>query len=333
MSIVGTVTAPDSAPQTPRPSPPSSACGRRMPRNYGAYYGNRIVEGLRETGPTRIWELINNLACGEHPDDREQERRTRLEFLLGMKTLLKRKTIRRLGRKSICLPEDGPSPADSPLLNETMCDTRQGRLRRQYKGTGRQATGIGLFQSAQNQRKLINLAAMPSPPGKLKTESAMTEPNVATGDALGESENTPVPSGAGGDRDAVRKAARALAAMPRKGTRKWTGFLCGSRCWRGRLLLLPDGEIAPLLWANRGRVLLLNYRGMDFTEYLLWARRHEVEVRLYRCPEAALLGSLKFGVKERPSPSKAAAARRNGSLPPRPGARPRGRPPAGSLRR
>ena len=114
--------------------------------------------------------------------------------------------------------------------------------------------------------------------------------------------------------------------MTRNASKRWTGWLHRQHFWCGRFLLLPDGEIAPLLWANRGRVLLLNYRDLEFNDYLLWARRQEKEVRLYRHPEAVLLGSQKLGVKERRSASKAAAARRNGGLPPRLGSKPRGRP-------
>jgi len=46
----------------------------------------------------------------------------------------------------------------------------------------------------------------------------------------------------------------------------------------------------------------------------------------YPLPEAVLLGSLKRGKWERASTAKAAASRRNGAMPVKPGSRPRGRP-------
>jgi hypothetical protein len=49
-------------------------------------------------------------------------------------------------------------------------------------------------------------------------------------------------------------------------------------------------------------------------------------IRRFKNPAAVLLGSRKRGIKERPSVTKASAARHNGNLPVRPGSRPRGRP-------
>ena len=124
----------------------------------------------------------------------------------------------------------------------------------------------------------------------------------------------------------ITQAAKTLARLPRRQKRKLTGWLHGQRCWRGRLLLLPDGEVAPLLWCNRGRVLLRNYRGMEVPDFLNWGGRREHDVRLHKSPEAVLLGSLKRGVRERRSELKASTARANGCSPCRNGKK-RGRPP------
>jgi hypothetical protein len=131
----------------------------------------------------------------------------------------------------------------------------------------------------------------------------------------------------------ISEAARRLAKLPRNQPRKLTGWLHGQQCWRGRLLALPDGEVAPLYWCCRGRVLLAGYRddplvdeNTEFIKHLLWAVRREKDVRLYKRPEAVLLGSGKAGVKERPSLRKQEAARANGRQPPKAGSRSRGRP-------
>jgi hypothetical protein len=130
----------------------------------------------------------------------------------------------------------------------------------------------------------------------------------------------------------VSEAARQLARLPRNQPRKMTGWLHGQHCWRGRLLALPNGEVAPLLWCSRGRVVLSGYRDdplvdehTEFVNHLRWVARREHDVQLHKLPQAALLGSRKAGIKERPSLRKQEAARANGRLPPRPG-RSRGRP-------
>gem|GEM_PF-1934161 len=147
------------------------------------------------------------------------------------------------------------------------------------------------------------------------------------------------------DRSQVTQAARALACLPRKQPRKLTGWLHGQQCWHGRLVSFPDGVIGKLVWANRGRVLVycesveegVNVDVNDFCEWqknyderLLHFAARERDVQLFKRPEAALLGSLKRGVRERRSELKAATARANGLMPPRAG-RSRGRPRKSTL--
>ena len=122
------------------------------------------------------------------------------------------------------------------------------------------------------------------------------------------------------------EAGRALARLPRKQPRQLTGFLHGQRCWRGRLLRLPDGEVVRLYWTSRGRVMLQDCTHLRFGSWLLSVARREAEVSLYRHPAAVALGGLKTGIKEAPSIAKASAARANGRSPVRAGRRPRGRP-------
>jgi hypothetical protein len=133
------------------------------------------------------------------------------------------------------------------------------------------------------------------------------------------------------DRESISQAAHTLAAMPRRIKRKWTGWLHGEHCWRGRRIVLPNGEVAPLLWCSRGRVLLQNSRDLPFRDWLAWAARREHEVRVYKHPSAIALGQRKKGLRECPSEQKSEAARRNGRQPVRKGSRPRGRPPSRTI--
>jgi hypothetical protein len=87
---------------------------------------------------------------------------------------------------------------------------------------------------------------------------------------------------------------------------------------------LPNGEIAPVYWCSRNRVLL-QPNGRDHASYVMWAARNANEVQLFKNREAEMLGRLKRGIKERPSAAKAAAARMNGVRPCAPGKH-RGRP-------
>ncbi len=113
---------------------------------------------------------------------------------------------------------------------------------------------------------------------------------------------------------AVSEAARSLAKRPRRPRRKWTGWLHGEHCWRGRLIELPGGEIAHLFGVLRNTVVWS--RG-EFTlpgglgEPIGWGIIPARYVRLHRDPAAQLLGQRKRGVRERPSVLKAASARAN----------------------
>ena len=126
----------------------------------------------------------------------------------------------------------------------------------------------------------------------------------------------------------ISEAARVLGK--RRGLKKrWSGFVNGERVWRGREIELPDGTRAYAYGARRGVVIWslgpARLPGGD-GEPLGWGALPQQHVRLVRCAAAQILGRRKAGVRERPSPTKAAAVRINGTMPPRPGSRPRGRP-------
>jgi hypothetical protein len=332
MTTIDTVIAPTDAPQRPTTILKAS-CGRAALPQYGSYHRNLLVEELRENGPATIWELVNDLARRQDPDDRNAERRCRLEYLYELKALLKAGAIHRLGRKCVCLPEHVPVNSERVETGEHGSDKHSeyrhlpGRLGRQYRTAGKPATGFDLFKTFQTERKQPISTSEPERHDSDKTQTASAPAYALATTTVTNPATTGADVTVRADRESISQAARGLAAKRGK-KKRWTGWLHGERCWRGRLVILPDGEVAPLLWCSRGRVLLLNDRDLDFADYLRWGRRREEEVLLSKCPEAALLGSLKRGVRERPSLSKAAAARQNSRLPAKPGSRPRGRPRA-----
>ena len=118
---------------------------------------------------------------------------------------------------------------------------------------------------------------------------------------------------------------KALFNGRRRVKRIWTGFVGGERCWRGRLVVLPDGQVARLKWAQRGwtcvRTNQVSAEGYFIHDYL-----PAISVRLYKLPAAVRLARRKGWKTEKKSLVKAASCKINGSRPPRPGSRRRGRP-------
>lgn len=124
----------------------------------------------------------------------------------------------------------------------------------------------------------------------------------------------------------VAEAARALACLRvhkarnhGPDTRKWTGKVFGRRAPVGLAVVL-DGEVCHLKSAERGRACVKTSR--TDPEY---GPVHEycqvTSLRPYKLPEAVLVGRRKAGVTEIKSARKAAACRKNASLPRKPGKR------------
>jgi len=117
--------------------------------------------------------------------------------------------------------------------------------------------------------------------------------------------------------------AGALLSALKGRCRKLSGRVAGRR--RRRLSLVRWYSIhALLLGALRGKAVICwcDY-SKDDVPFVHAVPADEIE--LIPVPAAQMLGRLKKGVKEKPSKKKAAACRRNGSMPCRPGCR-RGRP-------
>lgn len=121
-------------------------------------------------------------------------------------------------------------------------------------------------------------------------------------------------------------AASALRSLPRKPVRMWTGWINGEHCWRGRLVILPDGNLGKVYGALRQKVIVRiddSVSADGFVDRVFDAQ----QLRIFKNPAAVELGWAKTGVTERKSELKARTSRANGAAPVRPGSRPRGRPP------
>ncbi len=114
-------------------------------------------------------------------------------------------------------------------------------------------------------------------------------------------------------------------AEARRRKRIYTGVIGGRRAWRGMPVVLQRGLIGNVFLARQG-IAVVNWTDPFNINPNRVGYFRVGDLTRFKLPAAALLGSQKRGIKERPSARKARAVRRNGSAPPRPGSRPRGRP-------
>ena len=137
----------------------------------------------------------------------------------------------------------------------------------------------------------------------------------------------------------VTSDARVLGSRPkllfngrRRVRRTWTGFIAGERCWRGRLVVLPDGQVATLIQAQRGWTCVRTNQVAPDGRFI-----HDclpaTSVRMYKLPAAVRLAHRNGWKTEKKSLVKAASCKINGSRPPRPGSRRRGRPRRNEMER
>lgn len=255
----------------------------------------RIVEAVRETGRVKLWSLLNWLTEDEAARSRAEGRVARLSLWERIKRLKRLKVIYGVGRNEIA--------ATKPVAKPSRPRTRQ---RKRSAGRLPRIRGVSAVNpAAQGQRPEIKypvgfqVSGSRGPITSATTDSTKTETVI-----------TP---------EYASEAGRALAKMPRKQVRKPTGFLHGEHCWRKRPVVLSTGEVAPLIWCNRGRVLLQNVRNLPFREWLAWGAIREHQVKLWKNPMAVILGSRKRGVRGRTSDRKRISARRNGAAPARRG--------------
>jgi len=299
------------------------------------YYETRLVEELHKAGPCTIWRVVNACASGDIPDSRGEERNLRLEYLRAVKVLLKRRTLRRLGRKGIYLPREQSLAKEyfaRPLCSErnhSNCRVGSAELGRQYGPPESASTRTGTLQIGRN---LAIKPKLPNPipcSGPSQTQSVPAEPGLVSTAMM----DTPFSAASIKDpeheRQKAAEAGRTLRKLPRHVPRRWTGWIGNHHCWRGSQILLPGGKPAFAFGVLRGRIIWTLHPGKlvgGFDgEPFQWGVVRAADVTPQQHPAAVLLGRLKAGVKERKSALKSETARQNGRQPCRPGRR-RGRP-------
>jgi hypothetical protein len=132
-------------------------------------------------------------------------------------------------------------------------------------------------------------------------------------------------------KEAASQAGQALAIRRRialrpsgPDQRRWTGVVFGRRAWVGQPVILPDKSVGWIKQAQAGYVCVRTC-AFELEIGAVHDYMEAIALKPYRLPEAVLLGRLKRGKRERASAAKAAASRRNGAMPVKPGNRPRGR--------
>jgi len=265
-----------------------------------------VLNAVRQHGakPVPLWRLINSLAVARQPDYRARLRCWRLRYWGALLELLRAKLLWRHG-DLICSRDFAIHP-------------KPGLRRRCYPGHSSGQAPLSSCVGASNSKTSGSNAVVT--PAKTSGSGVQALETQIVGTNYKPPTSAREPKSAVPTATEISAAARSLARLRRTQPRKWTGWLHGEHCWRGRLVVLPGGEAAPLIWCGRKRILLQNIHDLPFREWLLWGARREKEVKLFRHPSAVALGRMKRGVRERKSEAKARAARLNGLR----GGRPRG---------
>lgn len=258
--------------------------------------------------PVSLWRVLDALAKARQPDSRAHLRYWRLRYWRAVRVLLGAGLLRRHGRLIATL--------EFPIRPKLRARPRDPHCR--PDGTLEMSPSITTATSEMGG----------SSPEAVKAETTRSGPQASQAEVVidnrGALARALETERAKPTRAEIIAAARHLARQPRR-RKIWSGWLHGKRMTRLRPVVVPGGEVLPAYFVRRRFVYVLlpdtpEYQGRIF-------ERHPArDVQVYRSPEARLLGSLKSGVRERPSERKQASARINGTLPPRPGSRPRGRP-------
>ena len=270
----------------------------------------RILDNVRDCEPAKYWSILNLVSEEMAQSSREQGRAARMQLVTKMQRLIDLGLVFRIRGNMVATYKPAPIRAAK-------------RKPRRRKPT----VGITPAAPAVSKDMAVPTLEVRNPPQAVKpqTQNIPRTSNPPTR-AAGKTQSAL-------SAELVTAAARELATLPRNQPRKYTGWLHGQHCWRGRLLVMANGMVLPLVWCQRGRVITdchcfsTNFKSLaEEAAFLRVWTPSENQIALHKSPAAVLLGRLKAGVSERPSAAKSAAARRNGAMLVRPGSRPRGRP-------
>ena len=276
------------------------------------------MEAMRQRGttPVGLWKIINALAKAENPDHRAQRRCWQLRFWGACREL----------RKAGLLFRHGPLIATSRFATMP-------KPRKRDRGASRPYQGELLSPSVGKSTSKIGGSSPTVPMVQMAINGSQRAGDKLVGPLKPVVTCLPETKSAAPTMTEISAAAADLAQRRRKRTRIWSGWLDPhTRVWRGRRIILPDGQLAYAYGCLRKKLVWsFHPDGLHggFDEPFEWGVLPAHCIRVYRDPKARLLGSLKAGVIERKSEAKAHAARRNGLRPTREGRR-RGRPPRSS---
>lgn len=329
----------------------------------------QIIELVREQGPVGIWQLLNRLADAEAPGRRAEGRQLRLALWARLRRLLTLRLVYRHGRKAIGISPPPPRSAPArrarsrertgrqtpraavrvppgkqavstgncqrPHLDTQPPQMTQNQLARQRDSRSGSGADDQQIQTATRHAKTTTTVwELPIPirrnAKQVDAERLSQPPSSRTATPAQQTASSLQP-------DQISEAARALAKLPRRPRRRWSGWL--NHRWRGyrdQPVLLPGGEPAYLFGALRGRAVVTLDRGQLLGDWpnepLRWALVPASTIHPLLNPAARLLGGLKRGIREKKSELKITAARFNGNRPCRPGKRRGRRPSTGSIR-
>lgn len=290
--------APESAPQIPKPTPQPPPTPPILD-----WIDQRILDLVRECQPVKLWPILNLVAEDLSPRSRAEGREVRMKLWHKVRRLIGLGLIFRVGRNSVATVKPKAKPP-----------TRRVRCRKRTVTQSTTARAV-----SENIRPNLQEAAhhnLPSGP-QVVIEN---RPAITPGKKEDGCESVPAP-------ELVTNAARALAALPRRPARRWSGWIGPVRSYRDMPILLPKGRPAWVFGAQRNKVIVTLDKGRllgTLTPGQRWGVLPSTAIRFVKNENAIVLGSRKRGTRERPSALKAAADRRNGSIPAR---RRRGRPP------
>jgi len=275
-----------------------------------------LVDTLRRHGQygTLVWPLLNEVAAEQHPKDRAEARQIRLELWGRLRRLIKAGLVFRYTRRSISVHN---------LPRHTV--NRRRRSRAGSTLTARPASeprrNDNMFGKSSITKAFPQYAAPATPSSS--TVQAKSAPEVPL-DPLVHTfvpvPTNPVAAPAPNKEQAekIRQAACELARLPRKVKKRWTGYVRGTRMWRGRKILLPDGRLTYCYGVLRGQLIwtswLTGTAACADDEKWSWGIVNANDVSIVKNANAVALGKLKAGVRERKSEAKARAARNNGLL-------------------
>jgi len=301
--LIGTIYAPPTALQIAAPNPPPAPSPPRLDQ-----LDLELLNVIGENGEygLPIWSLLNWVAGDQNPRDRHEVRSLRLELWHRLKRLMRARLVFRFGRKCVTLVKLPP------------IDRRRGRRAR---------------RPSVRRAAILNAGSTNCPPNtpvaKARPQSIQCEPVHVK--AL---PKQPLPqvekSKSAPTREEISGSASALARLPRKPKRRWTGFIGHQRTYRDQSAFLPTGEPAFIYGVLRGQAIVTLDRGRLLGGYfgggglMRWGVVPANQVKLVLNESARILGLRKRGVKERLSTTKRASCRRNGRMPARRGRR--GRP-------